>query len=617
MSHADKKLNKDKSHPQRRATDRKLQKQMLTIKDVAKLLHQRSRIDDKQYELILKRSEVQAARLNSHLPKSLTQKDIYLAELASPAQVITSFNLEIPTTQKKLTEDSVTELIAQAAGIEYIKIDPLKLELDVVTDQIPRAFALKNLVVPIDEKESVVTIAVADPFNIRPIEDLQHALGIQIKRILASRSDILKILEEFFGFQASVRAAQVDMGLGSELSNLEQLFKMRGRDEVESSDQHIISAVEFLLKYAFDQRASDIHIEPKREKSMIRFRVDGVLHNIHTVPMNLHPAIVSRLKLLARLDVAEKRRPQDGRIKTQHLAKDIELRVSTLPVAFGEKVVIRIFDPEILMQKLDRIGFYEREYKLYSSFIRKPNGIVLVTGPTGSGKTTTLYSSLKTISSPEINIVTVEDPIEMVMEDFNQVGVQTAIGVTFATVLRNILRQDPDVLMVGEIRDKETADNAVQAALTGHLVLSTLHTNDAPTAITRLLDIGIQAFLLTTTINGIIAQRLLRSICQECKEEKLLTDDEMTYLNLEKKEYKVWEGKGCDACRGTGYKGRTGIFEVLEFTDSLKAKITDRTNMAEIYAVAKADGMVTLRELAIQKMFEGQTTFNEIVSVTG
>jgi general secretion pathway protein E len=323
------------------------------------------------------------------------------------------------------------------------------------------------------------------------------------------------------------------------------------------------------------------------------------------------------LKLLARLDVAEKRRPQDGRIKTQHLAKDIELRVSTLPVAFGEKVVIRIFDPEILMQKLDRIGFYEREYKLYSTFIRKPNGIVLVTGPTGSGKTTTLYSSLKTISSPEINIVTVEDPIEMVMEDFNQVGVQTAIGVTFATVLRNILRQDPDVLMIGEIRDKETADNAVQAALTGHLVLSTLHTNDAPSAITRLLDIGVPAFLLASTINGIIAQRLLRRICQECKHESLLTDDEVVYLGLEKKEYKVWEGKGCDACRGTGYKGRTGIFEVLELTDQLKAKITDRADMEAIYAIAKADGMVTLRELAIQKLMEGETTFNEIVAVTG
>ncbi len=617
MSNSDKKQLREDSHPMRRVTDKKLQKHMLTIKDVAKLLHQRSRIDDEQYEMILKRGDAQAARLNSHLPKNLVKKETYLPELASPAQVITSFNLETPATQKKLTEDAITELIAQASGLEYIKIDPLKLELDVVTDQIPRAFALKNLVVPIDEKEGVVTIAVADPFNVRPIEDLQHALGIQIKRIFASRSDVLKILEEFFGFQASVRAAQLDMGLSSELSNLEQLFKMRGRDEVESSDQHIISAVEFLLKYAFDQRASDIHIEPKRDKSSIRFRVDGVLHNIHTVPINLHPAIVSRLKLLSRLDVAEKRRPQDGRIKTEHMAKDIELRVSTLPVAFGEKVVIRIFDPEILMQKLDRIGFYEREYKLYSEFIRKPNGIVLVTGPTGSGKTTTLYSSLKTIASPEINIITIEDPIEMVMEDFNQVGVQSAIDVTFGTVLRNILRQDPDVLMIGEIRDADTASNAVQAALTGHLVLSTLHTNDAPSSITRLLDIGIPAFLITSTINGIIAQRLLRSICQECKQETTLTDEEITYLDLEKKDYKVWEGKGCDECRGTGYKGRTGIFEVLEFTERLKAKITDHTDMAEVYAIAKADGMISLRELAMQKMFEGHTTFKEIVSVTG
>jgi len=602
----------------RRATDRvPPNKYMLTIKDVAKLLHHRSRISDEQYQMILERGDVQAARLNSHLKPGKIKKDVYLAELASPAQIITSFNLEIPATQKKLTEDAVTELIAQAAGMEYIKIDPLKLELDVVTDQIPRAFALKNLVVPIDAKEGVVTIAVADPYNIRPIEDLQHALGIRIKRILASRSDVLKILEEFFGFQASVKAAQSEMGLRSELTNLEQLFKMRGRDEIESSDQHIISAVEFLLKYAFDQRASDIHIEPKREKSMIRFRVDGVLHNIHTVPVNLHPAMVSRLKLLSRLDVAEKRRPQDGRIKTEHMGKDIELRVSTLPVAFGEKVVIRIFDPEILMQKLDRIGFNEREYKLYSSFIRMPHGIILVTGPTGSGKTTTLYSSLKTISTPEINIITVEDPIEMVMEDFNQVGVQAAIDVTFATVLRNILRQDPDVLMIGEIRDRETASNAVQAALTGHLVLSTLHTNDAPSSIARLLDIGIPAFLISSTVSGIIAQRLLRTICQECKFERLLTEEEMTYLEMEQKPYKVWEGKGCDECRGTGYKGRTGIFEVLEFTERLKANITEQTDMTKIYEIARADGMVSLRELAIQKLLEGKTTFQEIVSVTG
>ena len=618
MSQNDKRNHQSQAHPMNRATDRVVpNKYMLTIKDVAKLLHQRSRISDEQYQMILERGDAQAARLNSHLKIGKVKKDVYLAELASPAQIITSFSLEIPATQKKLTEDAVTELIAQAAGMEYIKIDPLKLELDVVTDQIPRAFALKNLVVPIDAKEGVATIAVADPYNIRPIEDLQHALGIQIKRILASRSDVLKILEEFFGFQASVRAAQLDMGLRSELSNLEQLFKMRGRDEIESSDQHIISAVEFLLKYAFDQRASDIHIEPKREKSMIRFRVDGVLHNIHTVPINLHPAMISRLKLLSRLDVAEKRRPQDGRIKTEHMGKDIELRVSTLPVAFGEKVVIRIFDPEILMQKLDRIGFNEREYKLYSSFIRMPHGIILVTGPTGSGKTTTLYSSLKTISSPEINIITVEDPIEMVMEDFNQVGVQNAIDVTFATVLRNILRQDPDVLMIGEIRDRETASNAVQAALTGHLVLSTLHTNDSPSAIARLLDIGIPAFLISSTVSGIIAQRLLRTICQECKFERVLTDDEMLYLGMEKKAYQVWQGKGCDACRGTGYKGRTGIFEVLELTERLKSQITEQTDMAKIYEIARADGMVSLRELAIQKLLEGHTTFQEIVSVTG
>jgi general secretion pathway protein E len=618
MSHSDKKNHHDgKTQKKTSSSGKKHHKSMLTIKDVAKLLLQRSRISDDQFEMILERGDTQAARLNSHLGTGKAKKDVYLAEVASPAQVITSFNLEIPSTQKKLTEDAVTELIAQASGMEYIKIDPLKLELDIVTDQIPRAFALKNLVVPIDAKEGSITIAVADPFNVRPIEDLQHALGISINRILASRSDVLKILEEFFGFQASVRAAQNDIGFNSELSNLEQLFKMRGRDEIESSDQHIISAVEFLLKYAFDQRASDIHIEPKRDKSIIRFRIDGVLHDIHSVPGNLHPAMVSRLKLLSRLDVAEKRRPQDGRIKTEHMAKDIELRVSTLPVAFGEKVVIRIFDPEILMQKLDRIGFYEREYKLYTSFINKPNGIVLVTGPTGSGKTTTLYSSLKTLSSPEINIITIEDPIEMVMEDFNQVGVQSAIDVTFSTVLRNILRQDPDVLMIGEIRDRETADNAVQASLTGHLVLSTLHTNDAPSSITRLLDIGVPAFLITSTVNGIIAQRLLRKICQECKFERVLTDDEMTYLKLEKKEHRVWEGKGCDECRGTGYKGRTGIFEVLEFTDKLKAKITDRTNMEEVYAVAKADGMVSLRDLAIRKLIEGETTFNEIVSVTG
>jgi general secretion pathway protein E len=327
--------------------------------------------------------------------------------------------------------------------------------------------------------------------------------------------------------------------------------------------------------------------------------------------------MVSRIKLLSRLDLAEKRRPQDGRIKTTHKGKEIELRVSTLPVAFGEKVVIRIFDPEVLMQDLDSIGFYPREFQLYNAFINKPNGIILVTGPTGSGKTTTLYSSLRALSSPEVNIVTVEDPIEMVMEEFNQVGVQSAIGVNFATVLRNILRQDPDIIMIGEIRDRETAENAVQAALTGHLVLSTLHTNDAPSSITRLIDLGVPSFLISSTVVGIIAQRLLRKICTACKTERKLSPEEILYLQLDKKDVTVWEGSGCGECRGTGYRGRSGIFEVLAFSENVKAVISDKMDLQALYAVAKADGMINLRQVAVRKMLEGVTTYEEVLAITG
>jgi general secretion pathway protein E len=286
-------------------------------------------------------------------------------------------------------------------------------------------------------------------------------------------------------------------------------------------------------------------------------------------------------------------------------------------VAFGEKVVIRIFDPEILLQDLDRIGFYPREYQLYESFIRKPNGIILVTGPTGSGKTTTLYSTLRALASPEVNIVTVEDPIEMVLEEFNQVGVQSAIGVSFSTILRTILRQDPDIIMVGEIRDAETADHAVQAALTGHLVLSTLHTNDAPTAITRLLDLGVPSFLIGSTVVGIIAQRLLRRICPACKVPRQLSEEEIVYLRLESRDYTVFEGAGCPECRGTGYRGRTGIFEVLDVSDQIKAQITAQTDLASLTRAALDGGMAPLRQVAIQKLLEGVTTYEEVVAVVG
>jgi len=590
----------------------------LTLENCALLLQRRGLISQEQSKDILSRGKAQESKLFAFHQAGASRRVQHGAEFISPVEVITSFNLELSETPGKfLTEDMITEVVAAAVGMPYLKIDPLKLDLDVVTAHIPRPFALKNLIVAVAEDKGVITVAVADPFNDAMTKELAAAHRLEIRRVLSSKSDILKILREFYGFRASVVAAEAEASAGVDLGNLEQLFKLKGHHDIEGNDKHVVTAVDFLLQYAFDQNASDIHIEPKREKSLIRFRIDGVMHNIHMIPKPLHAPIVSRIKLLSRMDLAEKRRPQDGRIKTSSNNKDVELRVSTVPVAFGEKVVIRVFDPDILLQDLDSMGFYPRELTLYNSFIRRPNGIILVTGPTGSGKTTTLYSSLRSLSSPEVNIITVEDPIEMVMEEFNQIGVQQAIGVGFDTILRNILRQDPDIIMIGEIRDRETAENAVQAALTGHLVLSTLHTNDSASAIIRLLDLGVPSFLISATVIGIMAQRLLRRICPHCKRERELTHDERNYLQLGKKACRVWEGEGCKECRSTGYKGRTGIFEVLDMSERVKALVTDSVELADLLAAAREDGLASLRQIAIQKMLEGTTTYEEVVAMTG
>jgi general secretion pathway protein E len=590
----------------------------LTIANVSQLLLRQGLISVEQHADILARGKAQESRLFASQQAGASRRTQPGDEIVSSAEVIASFNLEITGSPGKLlNEDAITETVAAAAGMPYLKIDPLKLDLHVVTAHIPRPFALKNMIVAIAEQKGVITVAVADPFNDQIVNELAEARKLKIRRVLSSKGDILKILREFYGFRASVMAAEAESSTTVDLGNLEQLFKLKGQQEIEGNDKHVVSAVDFLLQYAFDQHASDIHIEPKREKSLIRFRIDGVMHNIHAIPKPLHAPIVSRIKLLSRMDLAEKRRPQDGRIKTNSNNKDVELRVSTVPVAFGEKVVIRVFDPDILLQDLDSMGFMPRELALYNSFIRRPNGIILVTGPTGSGKTTTLYSSLRSLSSPEVNIVTVEDPIEMVMEEFNQIGVQTAIGVGFDSILRNILRQDPDIIMIGEIRDRETAENAVQAALTGHLVLSTLHTNDSPSAIVRLLDLGVPSFLISATLLGIIAQRLLRKICPHCKRERDLTRDERNYLQLGRKSYTVWEGAGCKECRETGYRGRTGIFEVLDMTERVKALITGSAGLADLTAAALEEGMVSLRQVAIQKMLDGVTTYEEVIAMTG
>ena len=382
----------------------------------------------------------------------------------------------------------------------------------------------------------------------------------------------------------------------------------------------MVNAVDYLLSYAFDQRASDIHLEPKRDFSLTRFRIDGVLHNVHTMPKVVHNAVVSRIKMLSRMNIAEKRRPQDGRIKTEFKGREVELRVSMLPVAFGEKAVVRIFDPDILIQDLANLGFSPRESDLLESFIQEPHGIILVTGPTGSGKTTTLYSALRKLSSPDINIITIEDPIEMIYEEFNQIGVQPQIDFTFAAAIRTILRQDPDIIMVGEIRDYETLENAIQAALTGHLVLSTIHTNDAPSSITRLLDLGAPPFLINSTILGIIAQRLVRRVCPYCSKPYDLSAEEQGILGLNipaSSRGKIQIGEGCDKCRWTGYLGRTGIFEVMEMNDRIRKLISQKTENRQIKTEALKDGMITLHEGAIRKMLDGETTVSEVLRVTG
>ena len=519
-----------------------------------------------------------------------------------------------------LDEEAVYQKLASAWGFTYKKIDPLKLDLNIVTTTIPRTFALKHLVLPIAISDGHLTVATANPFNTEVLEDIARASQLAVTAVVSTKTDILRLINEFFGFKRSIAAAEdqfesplVDLG------NLEQYVRLKSVDELPSNDHHIVNAVSHLFTYAFDQRASDIHIEPKRDTSIVRMRIDGVLHTVYKIPKNVHSAIVSRIKNLSRLDMAEKRRPQDGRIKTDKEGIEVEIRVSMIPTAFGEKVVMRIMDPDILFQDLDQLGFTPTDLIRYNQFVRVPNGIVMVCGPTGSGKSTTLYSTLRGLYTPEINITTIEDPIEMIHEDFNQISVNPVVGVNFGSILRNILRQDPDIIMVGEMRDLETAENAIQAALTGHLVLTTLHTNDAPSAITRILDIGVPPFLIQATLRGIVSQRLVRRICERCKESFQIDTAELAQMGLEienQQTVTVYRGRGCQHCRGTGYKGRIGIHEVLAYTETLRKMTTAAADLSAIRETALQEGMVGLRENAIHKFLQGVTTYQEVMRVT-
>lgn len=537
-------------------------------------------------------------------------------------EIIVSQGLEIPGRKnEQLTEELIIRAVASDLGLPFKKLDPLELDLEIVTKTIPKSFALKHLLLPFAVKNGVLEVALYEPANRTLLDDIKRANQIQVRPHLSTKTDIQKILAEFFGFQSSISAASDHLGGPMvDLGNLEQYVKISSSKEITSSDKNIKTAIDHLFNYAFEERASDIHIEPKRDVSKVRLRIDGVLHTIYELPKVVHAAMISRIKFLSRLDISEKRRPQDGRIKVDRGGNEAEIRVSTIPVAFGEKVVMRILSSDVLFQDIRDIGFNERDYGVYKSFMEAPNGIMLVTGPTGSGKSTTLYSTLQNVASPEINIVTVEDPVEMIHEDFNQIGVQPQIGVTFATVLRNILRQDPDIIMIGEIRDLETATNAIQAALTGHLVFSTLHTNDAVSAITRLLELGVQPFLVSSTLLGAMAQRLVRTVCPHCVKEIIVPSKDLQGFGFhlpDQPELTLKEGKGCRKCRGTGFIGRCGVFEVFPMSNGIKEQIRQGAYATDIAKIAKQEGMTTLKEDAWTKVLRGVTTYAEAIRVTG
>ncbi len=519
---------------------------------------------------------------------------------------------------KFITEADILELLCQKKGWIFKRLDPLNLDMEVVTRTLPSSFARTRLVLPLEWHGNILEVASYYPEQRELKEDIERVCKAKVSFIIVPKSDIERVIQEFFDFRSSIAAAQ-DILTAPEvdIANLEQYVKLSGKD-VHANDKHINKAVDHLFQYALNERASDIHIEPKRKESVVRFRIDGVLHTIYKLPRVVHEALCTRIKALSRLDIAEKRRPQDGRIKLSWKEEDAEVRVSTIPVAFGEKVVLRLQSAQILMSDLDSLGFSRRDLHAYKQFLKNTNGMILMTGPTGSGKSTTLYSTLRYLSSPEVNIVTIEDPIEMVYEDFNQIAVQPQIDVTFSTILRNILRQDPDIVMIGEIRDAETARYAVQASLTGHLVFSTLHTNDAAGAVTRLLDLGLEPYLIASTLLGVVAQRLVRTICPECKQQSWISTSELEAFGcrLRHEKARVYYGEGCNTCRKTGYYGRIGIYEVLSVSPAIKKMIHHGHSEADIKKRAIKEGMKTLSFDACSKMLKGITTMEEILRVT-
>ena len=522
---------------------------------------------------------------------------------------------------KPLDLEMLTQWLAGRAGLAYLRIDPLKVDVGQVADTMSAAYAERHKVLPVQVTPTEVVVATAEPFITDWIGEVERQSRRSVRRVVANPGDIQRYTAEFFALAKSVKAAQKAGGNAGGAS-FEQLVELgKSNKQLDANDQSVVQVVDWLWQYAFDQRASDIHLEPRRDQGVIRFRIDGVLHPAYQMPMGVMNAMVARIKLLGRMDVVEKRRPLDGRIKTRNTRGDeVEMRLSTLPTAFGEKMVMRIFDPDTAVKDLDALGFAQHDAQRWEQLVTRPHGIILVTGPTGSGKTTTLYSTLKRVATEEVNVSTVEDPIEMIEPSFNQTQVQPQLDFGFTEGLRALMRQDPDIIMVGEIRDLATAEMAVQAALTGHLVFSTLHTNDAPSAITRMMELGVPSYLINAVMLGVLAQRLVRTLCAHCKEpdaavtrEKLAEFVKPWQISGSVNAYKP---VGCVDCRMTGYMGRMGLYELLSISEPFKTLVNKEPNLAGLKRQAVADGMRPLRQAGALRVAEGLTTIEEVLSAT-
>jgi len=524
---------------------------------------------------------------------------------------------------RPLDLEELTQYIAGRAGVEYLRIDPLRVDVGKVSETMSAAYAERHRVLPVQITASEVVVATAEPFVTDWISEVERQSRRRVRRVVANPLEIHRFTAEFFALAKSVRAAQ-KAGANNNAASFEQLVELgRSNKQLDANDQGVVRVVDWLWQYAFDQRASDIHLEPRREQGVIRFRIDGVLHSVYQMPMGVLNAMVARVKLLGRMDVVERRRPQDGRIKTRNPRGDeVEMRLSTLPTAFGEKMVMRIFDPDTAVKDLDALGFSAHDAQRWEQLTRRPYGIILVTGPTGSGKTTTLYSTLKRIATDEVNVCTVEDPIEMIEPAFNQTQVQPQLDFSFAEGLRSLMRQDPDIIMVGEIRDLETADMAVQAALTGHLVFSTLHTNDAPSAITRLMELGVPPYLLNATVLGVLAQRLVRTLCRQCKvpdesfSAETLADFVKPWKINASGGYRPYKPVGCVDCRMTGFMGRMGLYELLSISEAFKDRVNREPSLDALRRQGVSDGMRPLRLAGALRVAEGLTTLEEVLSTT-